>query len=347
MISGLSHEATLVGRRRGQSPPFAEPTLMDLYQNPTATNDSRDHSKRTRLRALDTLVCSRKVRYYRALFSQRGRPGRSPKDPRNYLPSFRGIWGRFLSSIRFSLLPVPPARSRAGRKSFPCWNPRKGWPAVMESLFFCGWFMIFRQTKFPAGRTKKAAEFAPVLNYGLPIVDKERTWKILGDVGVERGCWADFGEKATKKHIGWQTPARSFVFFLSRSPGLLGKPVVTSVHHWRRKAPRTKLQDKSRQVNNTSRQDELRQSSWIGDAALTSPLGVSRVGAAVPGGTNRLEFVIRWAAFPARASKGRRALTPHPGGPFERCTRLCGFCDRNLPTRGRFSPHSWGPAAYS
>ena len=224
---------------------------IDLYQ--IHGNDSVTPVEET-LRALDTLVEQGKVRYIGAPI---GRRGRSPKRSAS-LSS--GTWP---NSTRFKLITRSPAAISNG-KSFLCWNSEKIGLLVWSPL--AGGLL---SGKF--SRTNQKPADSRRADYDFPIVDKERTWKILdvmAPIAKAREC------SAARISLAW----------------LLAKPVVTSVIIGAKRLDQ--VQDNLAVVELTLTQDELRQLNEV------SALPPEYPGWVLPfQGADRLELVNRRKAL--------------------------------------------------
>jgi Aldo/keto reductase family len=182
--------------------------------------------------------------------------------------------GTWQATVRFRLTIRSPAAISNG-KSFPCWNPKRS---------ACSSGVRLPAACFPAssaGRTSSPRTRA-ALTTDFPVVDKERTWKILdvmAPIAKAHGC----------------SPARLSLAWL------LAKPVVTSVIIGAKRLDQ--LQDNLAAVELTLTQDELRQLDEVSALAPEYP------GWVLPfQGADRLGPVDRWERLrEARRPHGPRA----------------------------------------
>src|ERR1700726_4703626 len=231
---------------------------IDLYQ--IHGNDSVTPVEET-LRALDTLVQQGKVRYIGCSNWQAWKIAKTLsisefKDLARFdtLQAYYSIAGRDLEREIVPLL-------ESGKVGLLVWSPLAG--GLLSGKF---------------SRTNQKAADSRRPEYDFPIVDKERTWKILdvmAPIAKAHGC----------------SPARLSLAWL------LAKPVVTSVIIGAKRLDQ--LQDNLEAVELTLAQDELRQLDEV------SALPPEYPGWVLPfQGADRLEPVDRWEGF-------REASRPH------------------------------------
>jgi aryl-alcohol dehydrogenase-like predicted oxidoreductase len=254
-----------IGASRGHIMDAVEASLrrlqtdhIDLYQ--IHGNDSVTPVQET-LRALDTLVQQGKVRYIGCSNWQAWKIAKALglSEFRNLarfdtLQAYYSIAGRDLEREIVPLL-------ESEKVGLLVWSPLAG--GLLSGKF---------------SRTNQKAADSRRTENDFPIVDKERTWKILdvmAPIAKARGC----------------SPARVAIAWL------LAKPVVTSVIIGAKRLEQ--LQDNLAAVELTLTQDEIRQLDEV------SALPPEYPGWVLPfQGADRLEPVDRWKGF-------REASNPH------------------------------------
>src|ERR1700730_11693167 len=225
---------------------------IDLYQ--IHGNDSVTPIEET-LRALDALVQQGKVRYIGVSNWQAWKLAKALgiAEFRNLarfdtLQAYYSIAGRDLEREIVPLL-------ESEKVGLLVWSPLAGG-------LLSGKYSRMNQKPADSRRT----------NYDFPIVDKERTWKILdvmAPIAKARGC------SFARVSLAW----------------LFAKPVVTSVLIGAKRLEQ--LQDNLAAVDLTLSQDELRQLDEVRALPPEYP------GWVLPfQGADRLELVDRWARFP-------------------------------------------------
>jgi aryl-alcohol dehydrogenase-like predicted oxidoreductase len=247
-----------VGASRGHIMDGVEASLrrlqtdhIDLYQ--IHGNDSVTPVEET-IRALDTLVQQGKVRYIGCSNWQAWKIAKALgiSEFRNLarfdtLQAYYSIAGRDLEREIVPLL-------ESEKVGLLVWSPLAG--GLLSGKF---------------SRTNQKAADSRRTEYDFPIVDKERTWKIL-----------DVMAPIAKAH--WCSPARLSLAWL------LAKPVVTSVIIGAKRLDQ--LQDNLAAIELTLTQDELRQLDEV------SALPPEYPGWVLPfQGADRLERVNRWERF--------------------------------------------------
>jgi aryl-alcohol dehydrogenase-like predicted oxidoreductase len=231
---------------------------IDLYQ--IHANDSVTPVEET-LRALDTLVQQGKVRYVGCSNWQAWKIARALgiSELRNLarfdtLQAYYSIAGRDLEREIVPLL-------EAEKVGLLVWSPLAG--GLLSGKF---------------SRTNQKPADSRRTDFDFPVVDKERTWKILDvmtPIAKAHGC------SPARLALGW----------------LLAKPVVTSVIIGAKRLEQ--LQDNLGAVDLALSQDELRQLDEV------SALPPEYPGWMLPlQGSDRLEPIDRWARF-REASKPR------------------------------------------
>jgi aryl-alcohol dehydrogenase-like predicted oxidoreductase len=229
---------------------------IDLYQ--IHGNDSVTPLEET-LRALDSLVQQGKVRYIGCSNWQAWKIAKALgiSEFRN-LARFDTIQAYYSIASRDLEREIVPLLE-SEKVGLLVWSPLAG--GLLSGKFT---------------RTNQKAADSRRTEYDFPIVDKERTWKILdvmAPIAKAHGC----------------SPARLSLAWL------LAKPVVTSVIIGAKRLDQ--LQDNLAAVDLTLSQDELRQLDAV------SALPPEYPGRVLPfQGADRLELVDRWARFP-EASK--------------------------------------------
>ena len=235
---------------------------IDLYQ--IHGNDSVTPVEET-IRALDTLVQQGKVRYIGCSNWQAWKIAKALgiSELRNLarfdtLQAYYSIAGRDLEREIVPLL-------ESEKVGLLVWSPLAG--GLLSGKF---------------SRTNQKPADSRRTDYDFPVVDKERTWKILdvmAPIANAHGC----------------SPARVSLAWL------LAKPVVTSVIIGAKRLDQ--LQDNLAAVKLTPTQDELRQLDQV------SALPPEYPGWVLPfQGADRLELVDRWERF--HQARRRRDLAP-------------------------------------
>jgi aryl-alcohol dehydrogenase-like predicted oxidoreductase len=234
---------------------------IDLYQ--IHGNDSVTPVEET-IRALDTLVQQGKVRYIGCSNWQAWKIAKALgiSEFRNLarfdtLQAYYSVAGRDLEREIVPLL-------ESEKVGLLVWSPLAG--GLLSGKF---------------SRTNQKAADSRRTDYDFPIVDKERTWKILdvmAPIAKAHGC------SAARVSLAW----------------LLAKPVVTSVIIGAKRLDQ--LQDNLAAVELTLTQDELRQLDEVSALPPEYPGWVLPFQAA-----DRLEPVDRWDSLRGLADNSREA----------------------------------------